>query len=55
VGDVVVGVAFEIGLVCFVGLEVNLVALEHFERLFESARDLLVDEVEIVSSDVQLL
>lgn len=51
----VVGIVFEVRLVCFVGVEVDLVALQDLEGILETPRDLLVDEVERVSRDLELL
>ena len=54
-GDVVVGVVFEVGFVLLVVLEVDLVVLEDSQGLLEAAGDLLADEVEGVGGDVELL
>lgn len=44
-GDVVVGIVFEIGFVRLVGVQIYLGVLEDFERLFESTWDLLADQI----------
>ena len=55
VRDVVVGVAFEVGFVCFVCFKINLRVLEDPKRIFESARNLLVNEIKIVCCYIELL
>lgn len=41
--NVMVGIVFEVRLVCFVGVEVNLTALQDLKRIFQPSRDLLAD------------
>ncbi len=54
-GDVVIGVAFEVGLVFVVGVEVDLGALQHGERFPQAMRYLLAHQIQALGCEIELL
>ena len=52
VGDVMIGIAFEIGFVCLIGLEIDLLILQYSEWLFESSWNLLAGYIKWIGDDI---
>ena len=53
VGDVMIGIAFEIGFVCLIGLEIDLLILQYFQWLFESSWNLLAGYIKCVGDYIE--